>query len=175
MSATRTRFRPFSVSGRWTIAGIMLVFAIYSGLSLLLAERTTSGSEHKAAVLEVAARQRTLTERYAKEVLLSMAGAPSAARPIAHDLQQSAAALLNGGTAPAVAGDDDDLRLAPLRGDRVRNQLRQEQSLIHDLVAIGNGLLTGQTTPFVPTAHERLPADASPLTRLTILTGLTSD
>jgi PAS domain S-box-containing protein len=175
MSAPRTHFRPFSTNGRWTIAGIMLVFALYSGLSLLLSERTTTGSEHKASVLEVAARQRTLTERYAKEVLLSMAGAPSASRPIAHDLKQSAAALLDGGVAPDVPGDDDELRLAPLRGSIVRSQLRQEQSLINDLLATGNGLITGRTTPVRPTAHEHLPPDASPLTRLTILTALTSN
>jgi PAS domain S-box-containing protein len=175
MSAPRTHFRPFSTNGRWTIAAIMLVFALYSGLSLLLSERTTTGSEHKASVLEVAARQRTLTERYAKEVLLSMAGAPSASRPIAHDLKQSAAALLDGGMAPGVAGDDDELRLAPLRGSVVRNQLRQEQNLINDLVATGNGLLAGRTTPVRLTAHERLPAGSSPLTRLTILTALTSN
>src|SRR4051795_8740592 len=107
-AAPRTQFRPFSNNGRWTIAAIMLVFAAYSGLSLLLSERTTTGSEHKASVLEVAARQRTLTERYAKEVLLSMAGAPSASRPIADDLKQSAAALLDGGVAPGVAGGDGE-------------------------------------------------------------------
>ena len=175
MRAARTQFRPFSVNGRWTIAAIMLVFAIYSGLSLWLSETTTTGSEHKAAILEVAARQRTLTERYSKEVLLAMAGAPSAARPIAQDLEQSVTALLNGGVAPGVAGDDDEQRVAPLRGALGRKQLLQEQSLIHDLVATGNGLLTGRTTPIVLTAHEHLPRDASPLTRLTILTGLTSN
>src|SRR4051812_12474067 len=175
MAGPRTQFRPLSTNGRWTIAAIMLVFAAYSGLSLLLSERTTTGSEHKAAVLEVAARQRTLTERYAKEVLLSMAGAPSASRPIAQALKESAAALLDGGVAPAVAGDDDELRLAPLRGSVVRNQLRQEQSLINDLIATGDGLASGRTTPVRLTAHERLPAGSSPLTRLTILTGLTSN
>src|SRR3954471_13421100 len=174
-AAPRTQFRPFSNNGRWTIAAIMLVFAAYSGLSLLLSERTTTGSEHKASVLEVAARQRTLAERYAKEVLLSMAGAPSASRPIADDLKQSAAALLDGGVAPGVAGDDDEYRLAPLRGSIVRNQLRQGQRLINDLIATGNGLLAGRTTLVRLTAHEHLPPGASPLTRLTILTALTSN
>src|ERR1700741_3906326 len=104
-----------------------------------------------------------------------MSGAPSAAGPIAYDLKRSAAALLDGGVAPGVAGDDDELRLAPLHGALVRKQLEQEQSLIHDLVATGNGLLSGRTTPVSPTAHERFARDASPLERLTILTGVTSN
>jgi PAS domain S-box-containing protein len=153
----------------------MLVFVIYTGLSLLLSEDTTSGSQHKAAVIEVAARQRTLTERYTKEVLLGMRGSSSAAGTIGDDLEHSAAALLNGGVAPEVAGDSDAQRVAPLRGALARSQLRQEQSLIHDLVATGNALLTGQTTPVPLTAHERFPRSAPLLRRLTVLTGLTSN
>ena len=110
---THTRFRPFKANGRRTVGGIMLVFALYTGVSLLLSARTAQRSNDQAKVLQIAARQRTLTERYAKEVLLALAGAPSAATPIAHDLEASATALLDGGTAPVVAGDDDGLALAP--------------------------------------------------------------
>ena len=89
----------------------MLVFVVYTGLTLFLSEDTTRGSDHKAVVLEVAARQRTLTERYTKEVLLALEGSPSAAGPIAHDLKRSAAVLLDGGVAPEVAGDGDEQRV----------------------------------------------------------------
>ena len=51
----------------------------------------------------------------------------------------------------------------------------QELSLIHDLVATGNGLLTDRAKPVPLTAHEHLPATMPPLQRLTILTGLTSN
>jgi PAS domain S-box-containing protein len=175
MRARHARLRPFTVSGRKTIAAIMLVFALYTGLSLVLSSRTATRSDHQAELLQVAARQRTLTERYAKEVLLGLAGSPSAAVPIAHDLVQSAHALLDGGIAPAVAGDDDDLQVPPLTGGLARLQLRQEQSLIHDLVATGSGLLAGSSTPVKLTAHERYPKTMSPLRRLTVLTGITSN
>jgi PAS domain S-box-containing protein len=171
----RTRFRPFGATGRRTIAAIMVAFTLYTGLSLVLAARTATRSEHKARVIEVAARQRTLTERYAKEVLLGLTGSPSAAVPIANDLKQSAAALLDGGTAPGVAGDDDEVELSPLTGNLARLQLRQEQSLIRDLVASGEALLAGTQEPVPLTAHEHFPRTMLPIERLTVLTGLTSN
>ena len=161
MYARHTRFRPFGASGRWTIAAIMLAFTLYTGLSLVLSARTATRSENKARVIEIAARQRTLTERYAKEVLLGARGSPSAAMPIAHDLKQSAAALLNGGTAPAVAGDDDEAELAPLTGSLARLQLRQEQSLIHDLVATGEAMLARQAAAEADGARAPAADDAA--------------
>jgi PAS domain S-box-containing protein len=172
---THTRFRPFKANGRRTVGGIMLVFALYTGVSLLLSARTAQRSNDQAKVLQIAARQRTLTERYAKEVLLALAGAPSAATPIAHDLEASATALLDGGTAPVVAGDDDGLVLAPLKGASVRRELLQERSLIRDLVATGSALLAGQKPPTRLTGHEHLPRTMAPLLRLSTLTALTSN
>ncbi len=174
MYARHKRFRPFGANGRWTIAAIMLAFTFYTGLSLVLSARTAARSDNKARVIEIAARQRTLTERYAKEVLLAAAGYSSAATPIASDLKQSAAVLLDGGTAPAVAGDDDDAELVPLTGSVARLQLRQEQSLIRDLVATGEAMLGGDPQPKL-TAHEHLPGTMPPVERLTVLTGLTSN
>jgi PAS domain S-box-containing protein len=152
----------------------MLAFTFYTVLSLVLAARTATRSENKARVIEVAARQRTLTERYAKEVLLATAGSPSAAVPIARDLKESAAVLLSGGTTPAVIGDDDEVKLAPLTGTLARLQLRQEQSLIHDLVATGEAMVDGKPQPKL-TAHEHLPRTMAPIERLTVLTALTSN
>jgi PAS domain S-box-containing protein len=175
MRARQRHFRPFTVSGRKTIAAIMLAFALYTALSLVLSSGTATRSSHQADVLQIAARQRTLIERYTADVLLGLGGLPSAAVPIAHDLQQSAAALLNGGVAPGVAGDDDDVRIPALTGKLARLQLRQELSLIHDLVATGNELLAGQAKPLELTAHEHLPQTMPPLQRLTILSGITSN
>jgi PAS domain S-box-containing protein len=169
------KFRPFSHSGRRTVAAIMLVFTLYTGVSLILSARTATHAEHQANVLQAAARQRTLTERYAKEVLLALAGSPSAADRIGGDLEKSATALLDGGTVPAVAGDDDELELAPVTGALVRRQLRQERSLINDLVASGTALMSGRPQPTQLTGHERLRKAMTPLRRLTALTGLTSN
>jgi PAS domain S-box-containing protein len=77
--------------------------------------------------------------------------------------------------APAVAGDDDDLAIAPLTGTLARLQLRQEISLIRDLVATGNALMAGEKMPLRVAGQEHLPRTMSPLRRLTVLTGLTSN
>jgi PAS domain S-box-containing protein len=175
MRAGAKQFRPFTVSGRRTTLAIMLVFTLYTGLSLVLSTRTANKSDHQAGVLEVAARQRTLTERYAKEVLLGLNHAPSAATPVAADLKRSVNALLNGGVAPEAAGDDDMLQVFPLTGSLERKQLEQERSLINDLVASGDALLAGRGTPVRLTGHERFARALSPLQRLIILTGLTSN
>jgi PAS domain S-box-containing protein len=104
-----------------------------------------------------------------------LAGSPSAADRIGGDLEKSATALLDGGTVPAVAGDDDELELAPVTGALVRRQLRQERSLINDLVASGTALMSGRPQPTQLTGHERLRKTMTPLRRLTALTGLTSN
>jgi PAS domain S-box-containing protein len=153
----------------------MLAFALYTGLSLVLSARAADRSQGRAAVLQIAARQRTLAERYAKEVLLAQAGGPSAASSIGHDLAQSVDAMLEGGLAPAVAGDDDEARLSPLRGAGLRRQLLQERRLIRDLIATGDAVLTGRDVPTQLAAHEHFPRTMPPLVRLTALTGLTSN
>jgi hypothetical protein len=60
----RQAFRPFATRGRRTIAGILATFALFSTLTVTVSIWATSGSQHRASVLEVAARQRTLAERY---------------------------------------------------------------------------------------------------------------
>ena len=174
MFPNRIQFGSFQTNGRAAIAAIMLVFTLYTGLTLVLSSSTTK-SEHQAGVLEVAARQRTLTERYTKEVLLGLSGRRSAAAPIAHDLKQSAVVLLNGGVAPEVESDGDELHIGALTGTLERLQVVQEQSLIHDLVATGNALLAGRHEPIRLLGNERYPPTMSPLSRLVALTGLTSN
>ena len=120
---TRPEFRPFASRGRRTIIAILATFAVFSAVSVALSIRATKGSEHRAAVVEVAARQRTLAERYVKEVMLARIGGRVDPPNTASILARSANALLDGGTAPAVWGDDDETRLSPARGAIVRRQL----------------------------------------------------
>ena len=167
--------RPFEARSRSPIVAILLVFALFSSLSVGLSIRSTTRSRHQAGVVEVAARQRTLAERYVNGVLLLRAGRQADPHTTARVMERSARALLEGGTAPSVNGDDDETVLAAARGRIVRAQLAQEARLVHDLVATGSALLAHRPVAAVPlTAHERLDTK-SPVERLRVLAALTSN
>jgi diguanylate cyclase (GGDEF)-like protein/PAS domain S-box-containing protein len=175
MRRKRADFRPFATRGRRAVLAILLTFASFSAVSVVVSISTTKRSQNRAAVVEVAARQRTLAERYVKEVLLAREGARVDPHYTASILAQSADALLNGGVAPPVFGDDDETKLSAATGATVRAQLEQERRLVVDLTRTGNALLAGRPTVRVPlTANERLtPKD--PILRLRVLAALTSN
>jgi hypothetical protein len=131
----RQAFKPFASRGRFTIAAVLFTFALFSAVSVALSVRATARAEHQAEVVQVAARQRTLAERYVQDVLLVRSGARADPAYTASILRGSANALLNGGTAPAVNGDDDDHRLTAVRTKTARGQLEQAHRLVQDLTA----------------------------------------
>jgi hypothetical protein len=168
-------FRPFATRGRRTITGILATFALFSTLSVTVSIWATSGSQHRASVLEVAARQRTLAERYVQDILLARAGARTDPAKTGKLLDESADVLLNGGVAPAVDGDDDETQLPRASGGMVRAQLRQQRRLVHDLTATGAAVLAGRPADGIElTAHEHLSA-RDPIERLRVLSALTSN
>ena len=174
-SGKAAALRPFSARSRSPIAAILIVFAVFSAISVSLSIRSTSGSRHNASVVEVAARQRTLAERYVNDVLLVRQGRPADPAYTAGILRRSAKALLNGGTAPPVNGDDDETKLPGATGKIERAQLRQEARLIHDLSATGSALLEHRPVAAIPlTAHEQIAA-TNPVQRMEILSALTSN
>ena len=150
-------FRPFSARGRGVVASILVTFGLFSAISVVSTISATRRSQNRAAVVEVAARQRTLAERYVKEVLLADAGARADPTYTAAALTRSAHALLDGGIAPAINGDDDETKLSPASGKIVRAQLEQEQRLVADLTTTGSALLAHRAvTTIPPTAHEHV-------------------
>jgi diguanylate cyclase (GGDEF)-like protein/PAS domain S-box-containing protein len=171
----RQAFRPFATSGRRTVALILMTFAFFSAVSVGLSVWSTSRSKYKASVLEVAARQRTLSERYVKSVLLARAHIQTNPGYIAGLLDASNNALLDGGMAPAVNGDDDETRLSAADGKRIRAQLIEERKLVHDLTATGAAMLGhGPPRSVTLTAGEHLMVK-DPLDRLRVLGAITSN
>jgi diguanylate cyclase (GGDEF)-like protein/PAS domain S-box-containing protein len=168
-------FTPFAARGRRTVAAILATFALFSIVSVGLSVWATSRSQYKASVLEVAARQRTLAERYVREILLARAGAQADPAYVGVLLDRSARALLMGGVAPAVNGDDDETTLSAATGERIRAQLVQERRLVRDLRATGTAIVAGRPVGRLRlTAHERLTV-RDPVTRLRVLSALTSN
>jgi diguanylate cyclase (GGDEF)-like protein/PAS domain S-box-containing protein len=165
---------PFAAQGRLTVTAILVTFAMCSAVSVAITLETTSHSQHRAQVLQVAARQRTLAERYVNEVLLGRTRNtdPSASATI---LTQSAAALLDGGVAPAVNGDDDQTRLPPATGRLIRGELRQEERIVGDLTATGAAILAGQPVSGIPLRAREHVGRFGPIMRLRVLSALTSN
>ena len=71
----RREFRPFAPRGRGTLIAIVATFALVFTTSALISVWSTGKSRNRATILQVAARQRTLAERYVAQVLLVDRGA----------------------------------------------------------------------------------------------------
>jgi diguanylate cyclase (GGDEF)-like protein/PAS domain S-box-containing protein len=168
-------FEPFATRGRKAVAAILATFAIFSAVSVGLSIWATSRSQYKASVLEVAARQRTLAERYVREVMLTRDGGHADPAYAGSLLEQSARALLEGGTAPAVNGDDDETSLSAARGAHIRAQLVQERKLVRDLRATGAALLVGRPIGSIRLIAGEKPKVRDPVERLQVLAALTSN
>ena len=168
-------FRPFAPRGRRAIVAIVLTFAVGSTASAAVSIWATGRSKNRASMVEVAARQRTLAERYVEELLLAKAGVTTDPEHTGYLLARSARALLAGGTAPAVEGDDDETTLPPATDPILRSQLRQEERLVADLRATGNSYLGRRSFASVRlTANEKIAA-TSPLQQVRVLAALTSN
>jgi diguanylate cyclase (GGDEF)-like protein/PAS domain S-box-containing protein len=168
-------FQPFAARSRRPIVAILVTIALVSGVGALLSVRATAGSRHGAAVVEVAGRQRTLAERYVQEILLVRSGEVADPAKTVALLAASAHALLDGGLAPAVNGDDDEILLSRTSDPTTRVELEQEQRLVRDLEATGRAVLAGMDVSAVPlTAHEHI-ASHDAIERLRIVAALTSN
>src|SRR5690349_18973034 len=137
MPSASRELQPFAPRTRGTILAILVTFALVSALSAALSIWTTGHSQHRASLLEVAARQRTLAERYVADVELVRVGQEANPSRTAGLLATSAKALLDGGQAPAVEGDDDETSLSAVTDPVARAQLVQEQRLVTDLSRTG--------------------------------------
>jgi diguanylate cyclase (GGDEF)-like protein/PAS domain S-box-containing protein len=160
LAARQPRFRPLANRGRKTIVAILVLFCAFSILSVVLTTRVTARSGNRAAVVQVASRQRTLAERYTNEVVRKRSGAAADPDYVARIMRESARALLDGGVAPSVNGDDDGIRLSGTTEPVARAQLEQSRRLVDDLVTAGRAILAGRPVEDVKlNAKERIDAE----------------
>jgi diguanylate cyclase (GGDEF)-like protein/PAS domain S-box-containing protein len=168
-------FRPFASGGGRIVAAILATFALMFTLSVVLSVLATEHSRGRAKVVEVAARQRTLAERYVEDVLLVQSGRRADPGGLGEVLRSSAEALLNGGVAPGVNGDDDETALSAASGSTLRAQLAQEVRLATDLTSIGSAILALRPMSSVAlTGGENIQA-GDPVERLRVVAALTSN
>jgi len=128
-------------SGRkfgWIIALFLILIAAIVGFNA----RATAKERETALIINVAARQRALAERYIKDVLLKVEGFQADPQEDATQLQRTALALLEGGEVQAVQGADATVTIHPMKGDwKTIAKLQQERMLIGKLLRTGNALL----------------------------------
>jgi diguanylate cyclase (GGDEF)-like protein/PAS domain S-box-containing protein len=171
----KNSFRPFAPRSRPTIIAIVVTFALVFAASAVVSIWSTGKSKNRAAVVEIAARQRTLAERYVAQVLLVRRGAKADPARTAQLLAQSGSVLLNGGTAPAVEGDDDEVGLTAESDPHIRAQLQEQLRLIHDLTATGHAYLEGLPVESVELTGREHIATTDPIMRIRVLSALTSN
>jgi PAS domain S-box-containing protein len=105
--------------------------------------RATAQERGSALVVNIAARQRALVERYTKDVLLVVDGFHADPEGSAAALHQTAGALLEGGRVLAPQGDDLSVEIPAARDWKVRRKLEQDRRLIDELTRTGDRLLEG--------------------------------
>ncbi len=105
--------------------------------------RTTAQERGSALVVNIAARQRALVERYTKDVLLVVDGFQADPEESGAALHQTADALLDGGSVLAPQGNDLRVKIPPARDWKVRRKLDQDRRLIDELTRTGDRLLEG--------------------------------
>jgi PAS domain S-box-containing protein len=96
-----------------------------------------------ALVVNLAARQRALVERYTTDVLLVVDGFKADPEESAEDVREPVDVLLDGGSVRAPQGDGSRVEIPPARDWRVRRKLEQDRRLIDELIVTGDRLLEG--------------------------------
>jgi PAS domain S-box-containing protein len=96
-----------------------------------------------ALVVNLAARQRALVERYTTDVLLVVDGFQADPEESAEDVREPVDVLLDGGSVRAPQGDGSRVEIPPARDWRVRRKLEQDRRLIDELINTGDRLLDG--------------------------------
>ena len=164
----------FATHNRRLLGLLVVLFVVLFAFSVTLSVRATNESKGQTRVAEVASRQRTLIERYVGDIALRRAGGRTDVEGIGQALQLSADALVNGGLAPAIPGDDDEVDLPPATNTAARRELVQAARLMDDLVAQGTAITRHQSADVALYGGEHITV-TDPMARLRVIAALASN
>ena len=123
---------------RWIVSLYLVLIAVIVGFNVA----NVAKERGAALIVNVAARQRALAERYTKDVLLRTQGITADPQDDAEQLRANADALLSGGEVISVQGAEEEVYIPPASTDwRVVTKLIEERRLIVSLVETGSALL----------------------------------
>ena len=113
---------------------IVTVIVTYTTISI-------ANEQGSALVVNIAARQRALANRYVSDVLLVTSGMKADPAEAAEELRENATLLLNGGTAISVHGADAEISIRAVSNPSVVAKLEQDRRLIERLISVGEDLM----------------------------------
>src|SRR5436190_23578794 len=120
---------------------IVAAFVVLIGVMVGYNAYATDRERPTALVVDVTARQRTLTERYIKDTVLALEGVQADPKASADILLETATALLDGGEVVTPQGSlDQRVRIPAAKDGAVREKLQHERILIRKLLATGASL-----------------------------------
>jgi PAS domain S-box-containing protein len=121
---------------------IPVLIALVAGIVVYNA-RALDQQRGSALVVNLAARQRALVERYTTDVLLVVDGFEADPEASAEDVREPVDVLLDGGSVRAPQGDGSRVEIPPASDWRVRLKLEQDRRLIDELIKTGDNLMDG--------------------------------
>jgi diguanylate cyclase (GGDEF)-like protein/PAS domain S-box-containing protein len=131
------------------LAGIVVLYLVLIAGIVGYNAREMAHERGAALIVNVAARQRALAERYVKDAILDAEGVQADPGDDATQLLANADALQLGGDVIAVQGADSTVHIPPASDDpRVIAKLDAERRLIEKMIASGEALL--QMSPADP-------------------------
>ena len=130
--------RGFRPSSRHVTAMVLLALIAI----IIISNTAATRHEHDQALLSnIAARQRTLVERYTKDVLLVSRGVQADPQSSHEELVATIDALVDGGEVSDLQGSSHlQIAVTPATDPRVRTKLTQQRRLIDDLKVAGDEL-----------------------------------
>lgn len=131
--------RGFRPSSRHVTAMVLLALIAI----IIISNTAATRHEHDQALLSnIAARQRTLVERYTKDVLLVSRGVQADPQSSHEELVATIDALVDGGEVSDLQGSSHlQIAVTPATDPRVRTKLTQQRRLIDDLKVAGEELI----------------------------------
>ncbi len=148
---------------------IVTAFVVLIGSMVGYNAYATERERPTALVVDVTARQRTLTERYIKDLVLALDGVQADPTSSAKILRQTATALLDGGEVVTPQGSlDQRVRIPAATNAAVREKLQNERTLIMRMFATGSRLFRGgKAGPHYATELRKLRIEGAELSSVT--------
>ena len=120
------------------VVAVVAAFVVLIGVMVGYNAYATDRERPTALVVDVTARQRTLTERYVKDTILVLDGVQADPEASAKILVQTADALLDGGDVVTPQGSlDQRVHIPAATNPAVREKLEHERTLIKQLLLTG--------------------------------------